>query len=378
MSYYRRPLYQKILIFLNICVIIAYLLVCLVPFVNTGENSFIAIPGIIFPILFFVLLLFVIVWIIFKSKFVWINVITILLGIQQILAVFSFHFPAKFLSKKAPNTLRVLQWNVMGWNQGEERNIIESGGHSLRPLMMDVVQTQDADVLCFEEFYESTDTTVFKSNISTISQMGFPFHYFVPVENESSAGHSGIAIFSKNPIIDTASFNLNPDKRGEHLIYIDIKLDSKTFRVFATHLVPIKFGQWQNQRERNEEIYGDAGSDSYRRIFSKLLRGYSFRYHQSEFVGKKIAESPYPLIICGDFNDIPNSSTYFNVKGNLQDPFLKKGFWTGRTTRTSFGIISPTLRIDYILASPGFNVKQFQIIHVPYSDHYPVETDLQY
>ena len=378
MSYYRRPVYQKILIFLNICVVIAYLFVCLVPFVNTGENWFVAVPGIIFPILFFVLISFTIVWIILKSKMIWVNVIAIVLGIQQILAVFSFHLPNKFIDQKAPNTLRVLQWNVMGWDQGEERNNIENGGHALRPLMMDVVQTQNADVLCFEEFFESKDTTVFKSNISTITQMGFPFHYFVPVENADTANGSGIAIFSKNPIIDTASFNLNLDKKGEHLIYVDIKLNSKTFRVFVTHLVPIKFGQWQNERERNEEIYGDAGSVSYGRIFSKLVRGYSFRYHQSEFVGKKIAESPFPAIICGDFNDIPNSSTYFNVKGNLQDPFLKKGFWTGRTTRTSFGIISPTLRIDYILASRSFKVKQFQIMHVPYSDHYPVETDLQY
>ncbi len=378
MSYYRRPVYQTILIVLNIIVIIAYLCVCLVPFVNTGENWFIAVPGIIFPILFFVLILFTILWIILKSKFVWVNLITIVLGIQQILAVFSFHLPQKFTDQKEPNTLRVMQWNVMGWDQGEERNNIENGGHALRPLMMDVVQTQKADVLCFEEFFESKDTTVFKSNISTITQMGFSFYYFVPVATEHLKSSSGIAIFSKFPIVDTASFNLNLDKKGEHLIYADIKVKNKTFRVFATHLVPIKFGQWQEQRERSEEIYGDAGSHSYGTIFSKLIRSYSFRYYQSGFVGKKVAESPYPAIICGDFNDIPNSSTYFNVKGNLQDAFLKKGFWTGRTTRASFGIISPTLRIDYILVSKNFKVKQFQIIHVPYSDHYPVETDLQY
>ncbi len=378
MSYYRRPVYQKILIFVNICIVVAYLFVCLVPFVNTGVNWFIALPGIIFPILLFFLLFFTIFWIFLKSKMFWVNVITILLGIQQILAVFSFHLPQKFIAEKEPNTLRVLQWNVMGWDQGEERSNIENGGHALRPLMMDVIQSENADVLCFEEFFESKDTSVFKSNITTITQMGFPFHYFVPVNNKHSDDRSGICIFSKNPIIDTASFNLNLDQKGEHLIYADIKLRNKTIRVFATHLVPIKFGQWQSQRERNEEISGDAGSSSFGRIFSKLVRGYSFRYHQSEFVGEKIAESPFPAIICGDFNDIPNSSTYFNVKGNLQDPFLKKGFWTGRTTRTSFGIISPTLRIDYILASRSFSVKQFRIIHVPYSDHYPVESDLQY
>jgi endonuclease/exonuclease/phosphatase family metal-dependent hydrolase len=378
MSYNRRPVYQKILIFLNVSIVIAYLFVCLVPFVNTGANWFIAVPGIIFPILFFALLFFMILWIILKSKFVWICVITILLGIQQILAVFSFHLPQKFISDKQPNTLRVLQWNVMSWDQQEEKNNIENGGHALRPLMMDLVQTQNADVLCFEEFFEFKDATIFKSNITTITQMGFLFHYFVPLESGPSDNHSGIIIFSKNPMVDTASFNLNLDKKGEHLIYADIKVKDKTFRIFATHLIPIKFADWENQRQRSEEIYGDAGADNYGKIFSKLIRGYSFRYHQSLFVEKKIAESPYPAIICGDFNDIPNSSTYFNVKGNLQDPFLKMGFWTGRTTRTSFGIISPTLRIDYILASRNFRVNQFQIIHVPYSDHYPVETDLQY
>ena len=378
MSYYRRPVYQKILIFLNICVIIAYLFVCLVPFVNTGVNWFIAVPGIIFPLLFFVLLFFVILWIILKSKFLWVSAITILLGLQQILAVFSFNLPQKFSAEKQPDILRVLQWNVMSWDQSEERRNIENGGHALRPLMMDVVNSVNADVLCFEEFFESKDTSIFKSNIATISAMGFPFHYFVPVENKHSEDRSGIIIFSKNPIVDTASFNLNLDKKGEHLIYADIKVKDKTFRVFATHLIPIKFADWEDQRQKNEEIYGDAGANNYGRIFSKLIRGYSFRYHQSLFVGKKIAESPYPAIICGDFNDIPNSSTYFNVKGNLQDPFLKKGFWTGRTTRTSFGIISPTLRIDYILASRNFLVNQYQIIHVPYSDHYPVETDLHY
>src|SRR5690242_21772971 len=96
MSYYRQPVYQKILIFFNICINLAYLFVCLVPFVNTASNWLFAVPGIVFPLLLFTLLLFTIVWIIFKSKFVWVNIITIILGTQQILAVFSFHFSQRF------------------------------------------------------------------------------------------------------------------------------------------------------------------------------------------------------------------------------------------------------------------------------------------
>ena len=378
MSYYRTPVYRKILIFINICFVIAYLFVCLVPFVNTGVNWVIAVPGIIFPILFFILLAFIILGVILKSKFVWVSVIAVVIGFQQISAVFSFHLPFYFSFEKQPNTLRVIQWNVMGWDQGDEKFNIENGGHSLRPFMMNVINEQNADVLCFEEFFESKDTAIFKSNISAITKMGFPYHYFVSVENEHSEDRSGIIIFSKNLIIDSAKFDLNTNKKGEHLIYADIKVKDQIFRIFVTHLIPIKFGQWDEQRSIREQLYGEEGLDNYKSIFHKLIRGYSFRYHQSLLVGQKISESPYPAIICGDFNDIPNSSTYFNVKGNLQDPFLKKGFWTGRTTRKSFGIISPTLRIDYILASRIFKVNQFQILHVPYSDHYPVETDLRY
>ncbi|MBL7731929.1 MAG: endonuclease/exonuclease/phosphatase, partial [Chitinophagaceae bacterium] len=72
-------------------------------------------------------------------------------------------------------------------------------------------------------------------------------------------------------------------------------------------------------------------------------------------------------------NDVPNSYTYFTIKGNLQDAFLKKGFGIGRT----FSAISPTLRIDYILADRSFRVKQFNRIIKKLSDHYMLVTDLE-
>jgi endonuclease/exonuclease/phosphatase family metal-dependent hydrolase len=39
--------------------------------------------------------------------------------------------------------------------------------------------------------------------------------------------------------------------------------------------------------------------------------------------------------------------------------------------------ISPTLRIDYIMADPGFEVIHYKRFVVPYSDHYPIMTDLK-
>jgi endonuclease/exonuclease/phosphatase family metal-dependent hydrolase len=83
-------------------------------------------------------------------------------------------------------------------------------------------------------------------------------------------------------------------------------------------------------------------------------------------------DSPYPNLFCGDLNDVPNSYAYFQVKGKMQDAFLKKGFGIGRT----FSALSPTLRIDYIMADPTFRIRQFKRIVKEYSDHYMLVADV--
>jgi endonuclease/exonuclease/phosphatase family metal-dependent hydrolase len=53
--------------------------------------------------------------------------------------------------------------------------------------------------------------------------------------------------------------------------------------------------------------------------------------------------------------------------------FLEKGAGIGRT----FSSLSPTLRIDYILASKDFSIVQFNRVEKIYSDHYMLVTDLK-
>lgn len=366
-----RTLSRRILIALNIGVIVAYLVTCLLPFINTGENWILALPGLVFPFILFSLVFFIILWVFLKSKWWWISSIVLALGFHQILSVFAFNLSKKFTYDKKPNTLRVLQWNVTDWDEG---NKSEFGESTFRISMLDLVNKQDADVLCFQEFFESTDTVQYKSNILSVTNMGFPYYYFVTTIGYKDEYKSGIAIFSKYPIIDSASFRYKGNYTGEHLVYTDIKVNDKIFRIFAIHLQPVYLNQPDYQitnwlKEDAEETTNDEG------ILSKLKKGYEYRYVQAEFVNKKINESKYPVILCGDFNDLPNSSVYFKIKGKLQDAFLKKGSGFGRTTP----FISPTLRIDYIFADEYFKVTQFQVLQVPNSgNHYPIVTDLQF
>ncbi|HEV7621529.1 MAG TPA: endonuclease/exonuclease/phosphatase, partial [Flavisolibacter sp.] len=75
-----------------------------------------------------------------------------------------------------------------------------------------------------------------------------------------------------------------------------------------------------------------------------------------------------------DFNDVPNSYTYFTIRDEqLQDAFLKTGLGIGRT----YSYIAPTLRIDYLFTTKQFKINQFNRIIKNYSDHYMLVTDLE-
>ena len=149
--------FRSLLILLNTGVIIAYLITCLSPFINTGEDWFLAFPGLVFPLIFFALVFFIIVWIFLKSGWKWVSLIILLLGFQQIIAAFAFNIPKKFSYDKKTNTLRVLQWNVSGWDQYN----INKSGKNYQSLMMELVKKQDADVLCFEEFFDAINANNF-------------------------------------------------------------------------------------------------------------------------------------------------------------------------------------------------------------------------
>jgi endonuclease/exonuclease/phosphatase family metal-dependent hydrolase len=366
-----RSFFRGILIVINLGVIILYLSVCLVPFIDTGKYWFFALPGLGFPLLFFALCCFIIFWIIFKSKWFWISLVAMLIGFQQIISVFAFHFPQKFSADRSAHTLRILHWNVRSWDNFPDSHGNEQG---YLPDMMELLKERNADVLCFEEYADIKDMHDPNSVTSAIKRMGYPNYLFAETPPDEENFVRGVIIFSKYPIIRSDTFNYGENTQAEHLISIDIKPGEKTFRIFTTHLQSVRFGYSDYESLQRLKHARDPGYHDSRTIVSKLKAGYHYRYLQAQLLKQKISESPYPVIITGDFNDVPNSNTYFEIKGNLQDAFLKKGFFIGRT----FRYISPTLRIDYILADKSFKVNQFQVIHVPYSDHYPIETDLQW
>lgn len=368
---WRSRVIRTILIIINILIIVAYLLTCLVPFVDPVKFWFLSFLGLAFPFCAFALLGFVILWLIIKSKWAWFSLFTLLIGYQQLNAVFSFHLPKEFVQSKSQNTIRILQYNVMG-QEFVENSRIKNNSFSLEKSLS-FIKESNADVITFQEYSTRLKNT--NSSIPVFDSLGYPYHYFAVTGSMSKIKYDGVAIFSKFPIVDKGTILLSSFDPAQDMIYADVKKDGEIFRIFSIHLQSIAIGESHYTYE-NESEYGrkSAALIVNRPIAGKIKRTYEIHYQQSRMVREKINQSPHPVILGGDFNAVPSSYTYFTIKGNLQDAFLKKGTFIGKT----FRYISPTLRIDYILADPDFKVSQFTIPRIKFSDHFPVIADLQY
>lgn len=358
------------LIFLNIAAALLFLLACLAPAVDPDRWWFISIMGLGFPVLLVIVILFLIGWLFVKRKLALISAIVLLFGIRGISVFFAFHpsgnKPSMTASKSS--SIRLATWNVARFIEMKRNN---NKGSQTRLRMMEQIQQTNADIICLQEFFHSQASDYYP-NLTYISKhFNYPY-YFFSHDDDGDKHFTGSVIFSRFPIIDSGLIRYPRPTLPDALMHADIKVGDDTIRVYTTHLQSIQFSN--TDYEKIEKIReGDDGMVSNSKIiFSKLRRAMSGRKIQSDIVAQVLGDSPYPVLFCGDLNDVPNSYTYKQVRGDMQDAFLKKGFGIGRT----FSALSPTLRIDYIFADPYFGIDAFNRVIKPYSDHFMLVADI--
>jgi len=367
-----RKFTKRFFLLLNFVTGFLFLLACCNAFLHPDKWWFISLLAFFFPLFLVLLLAFFIFWLFACARYALISGVCLLIGWQNIHAFFGFSLAKHDFSHKASNSIRLMTWNVRSWDEFTTR---KQGASGHRLPMLELVGQQNADILCFQEFYEPADSA--KSNIRYISQLlHFPYFFFSgDFQTHKSKYQNGVIIFSKYPIAGTSTQHYDVDslRKPESLISADILVNGHMIRVYTTHLQSVLF---KPKDFRNVEIIQNAEDsllEASRSLAKKLRNALSLRGYQADRVRKQLDLCPYPYVICGDFNDVPTSYTYFHIRGKLQDAFIAKNFGIGRT----YIHISPTLRIDYILPSPEFLIDQTMKLSSPFSDHKAVLTDLQ-
>jgi endonuclease/exonuclease/phosphatase family metal-dependent hydrolase len=372
-----RSLTRHLFIILNSLAVLFFLLACANPFLHPGRLWLVSLLGLFFPYLFLLVTGFFLAAIFIRPYRRWavLSLAALLVGWSNIRHFLAMHPGNRFQEARQPGTtLRILTWNVRSFD-----DFVTKKRPSVRPRtkMLDFIGSQEADVLCLQEFYEPLTRHGLESNLTYIqTQLHYPYYYFSRDYVRPGLYAAGVIIFSRFPILDTSIHEFarpNGFHTTESLIAADIQVGGDTIRVFTTHLQSVLFGSKEYRDLQIIRNVDDSIVDASRSIIRKLRDASLHRADQAEEVRDRLDSCPYPAFITGDFNDVPNSYTYSAIRGDWQDAWLQKGFGIGRTYKN----ISPTLRIDYILVSPDFEVLQCRKIPTPWSDHNPVEADLK-
>jgi endonuclease/exonuclease/phosphatase family metal-dependent hydrolase len=369
-SFFRR-FTKKFFILSNIIVAVLFLLGCYVRWFNPAWWWFLGFFNLGAFYLLVVLLGFILFWLFAKPRWAIISIVAILLAWGPLHHIFPFRVSENFTRQKAPEAIRIMTWNV------EHFDILKHKTHpENKQKMLELIREYQPDIACFQEMVGADSIAKAINYIPDIlQQTGFEnYHYsWNPKLDFDANHHFGIIIFSRHPIINKQTISFLPRDYNSIFQYADIVKGQDTIRVFNVHLQSLKFSNDNLKYIDDPSIKDAAAVKESKSIISKLKKGFVKRGVQAERIRDEINKSPYPVIVCGDFNDLPNSYAYSIIGKDLNNVFEQKGSGLGRT----YSGISPTLRIDNIFTGKKMEVLQYNRIAKKLSDHFPVIADVQ-
>ncbi|HEY64444.1 MAG TPA: hypothetical protein G4O02_07715 [Caldilineae bacterium] len=263
------------------------------------------------------------------------------------LAVFLWMFGPLFLPRLPPprvegRPLIIMTFNVWGFNRNAQ-------------AIASVIRQVDPDIVLLQEFRGWVVTDL-------AEELGDAYPYHDLPDAYLTKGSLGI--FSRYPIV-SAQRLLLPDV-WRPILYTILEVDGQRIHVFNLHLIS------------SSRVFRWGSSPRY------IERTYERRELAATRLQKFIATLEGPIIVAGDLNTTPQTTTYRILTTDLKDAFYTVGWGFGHTYPARSRRIRRTLiparllRIDHILYSSHFEaVRAYVGPWDGISDHLPVVAELR-
>jgi len=314
-----------------------------------------------YPFIAFINILFLIFWGVRRSKYAFISLAIIIIGYDKLALMYQ---PPLFVmeSPLSKNQFKVMSYNVRLFDLYNW-----SGNLKTRGEIFEMLKKESPQVLCFQEYYHSDDKDF--SNNDTISELlNLKYKQIEYGLTLHQKYHWGLATFSNYPIVNKGLLFYTPGSTNFGM-YCDVLYNNDTVRIYNVHLQSNHLKQKDYKFIENPELEDKdkflKGSFS---IFKQIKKGVTIRSAQVDELSNSIESCPYPVIVCGDFNDPPYSYAYNTISRHLEDTYLEKGKGFGISYNGSF----IPYRIDYILHSDYFECLKYSMVRKKLSDHYPI------
>tara|TARA_B100000508_G_scaffold118450_1_gene98550 strand:+ start:66963 stop:68075 length:1113 start_codon:yes stop_codon:yes gene_type:complete len=345
---------------LSIVVSVALIISYFSPYVSPESIWWFQLFGLAYPIILISFIVSLPLLFFVNRKRWWSLMIILILGLPVHLRYFSFGWDEEGSSEK--ENIKITSFNVRGFDTYQwTHNDLESAEQSF----LDYIKVNDADVICFQEYTVDRRPSKHMQR-EEIKAAGNFKHFAEQLVVQTRKLDFGISIYSKFPIINQGIIG---KEKELYALYVDLKVDKDTVRVYNTHLQSIRLQQ-DEYSLFDEQAMSDKGlTDRVVGLLRKLKRAYPSRIAQASSVLEHSTKSSYPTLICGDFNEPPTSYIYSLFNDRFHDAFRENSFGIGRTYAGKI----PAGRIDYFFCNDKIKALDFMVQDDKLlSDHYPI------
>ncbi|MBR6128229.1 MAG: endonuclease/exonuclease/phosphatase family protein [Bacteroidaceae bacterium] len=330
----------------NLCTIMLMWLCVALTFVSPDIIPRLSLLTLAFPVFLAVDLLFVIFWLLFKARLVWVPIAGALLIGGYILDYCPIHFGNNEDSPPdSARTTTITTFNVGYMTTDEQRN-----------ELIRFLSTTNADIVCLQEISKSFFTSR-KEWLDSIN-----YHILQT---------SNVAILTHFPILSD-TLHIDYPTRSNHSFACWIDCNGDSLLVVNNHLESNHLSK-EEQDEYTSTIIDpnrEAIKSSSRKLMGKLSEAAAYRGIQADSICALIRRNArHSVIACGDFNETPVSYVYQRFAKCLTSAYREAGNGPGFTyTRRSFPV-----HIDHLFFSDDWQCTSCRIDRtVSSSDHYPL------
>lgn len=276
-----------------------------------------------------------------------------------------------FGSKKSP-TEGKLKFSLMSYNilHTDDRQDPQYPGNRA----VEFILHSGMDIVCLAELHNFTPEEFKKASPQLVDSLIRAYPY------RAGLSSTDIKVMSKYPV-ERTGYKWDGERYGWSQRFDLFKVrfpGGHTLNLAMVHLYSYDLSEDERKvvtGMRSAKGLKNSAKEFKSTIYSKLRNAFQRRAENAELLRKEIDKIKGPLIVCGDFNDVPASWSYNLIVGDdLKDAYTETNFGPTFTYNAHMFYF----HIDQILYKGDLKALSVRKGKIKTSDHYPLLSEFEF